>query len=135
MTRHDLEVTARRLSSLFDDLIGVWIDLESIRKQLEELQREDPPTPPQQQPIEDLRIVARYVRDREVYDQNLDSTLHRKRQFESAYEDLVTEIKELIPDDISIIHSYQGPGRPDLRGKNLIIEIHGDSISIQSQEQ
>ncbi|HZB83129.1 MAG TPA: hypothetical protein VE288_09860 [Rubrobacteraceae bacterium] len=125
------------LADLFDSLIVAWVDREFARKQWEEMQREEPPTPPpqHQQPVDDLRVVARYVQARDTYDGNLAFTEDQKERAETAYEALVGRTKEFIPEPISVIHTYRGPGNPDLRGKNHIIDILPDSISVRPQEQ
>ena len=143
MAEEDVQVTAQRLATLFDGMIAAWADRVSVTERLEEFQREGSPAPPPQQPVEDLMVLARHARARKRHDDNLEAMLVAKAKYVEEYEQAAALlVAELVPEDISGIHTYlsairtyQGQAYPDLQGNTYVIDIRPDSVSVRLHEQ
>ena len=135
MTEEDLQLTARRLSSLCDDLILAWEEREAVTGRLRKVQREGPPAPPQPQPIEDFTVLARHARERKRHAKHLMETTTAKEEADIAYATAAAAlVAELVPEDISGEHTYLSVAHTYPDGSTYIIDIRPDSASVRRQE-
>ena len=143
VAEEDLQVTAQRLATLFEELIGAWVVRESLTERLEAYEGEGPLAPPQQQPVEDLLVLAQHAHAKRRHDRELMEMITTKEVADKDYEEAAAAlVVELVPENISgpqpylsIIRPHRTTSDPDVPLKNYVIDVFSDTASVRLHQE
>ena len=99
------EYSEQKISEILDGLIDTWEEVQAVQRKLVEYEK---PLPNPPAPIVNVRILAEFVREKTRRERALLDTTQLKNELEGKLEEIASEIKPILPENIPILYTYQG---------------------------